>query len=177
MDINLVVDDKKVNNLLRQISTHSKNIAPLMKTISETVLSSVQKNFDVGGRYSLPGTIEGGEKKWEKSERAEQQKGQTLIDTRRLLGSISSRSSSKTAEVGTNVVYAAIHNFGGDIPAHIIRARNAKALSIPTKEGIVFRKSAKIPEISMPARPFMVVQQEDLKEIEKQSLLHLLKTI
>lgn len=38
--------------------------------------------------------------------------GKTLMDTRRLAGSIGSVASSKSVEVGTNVIYAARHNQG-----------------------------------------------------------------
>lgn len=63
---------------------------------------------------------------WEKSFRAKHEGGQTLSLSRRLRNSITYAATGSTATVGTNVVYAAIHQFGGTV-----RAKNAQFLSIP----------------------------------------------
>jgi phage virion morphogenesis protein len=63
---------------------------------------------------------------WQKSRRAEAEGGQTLSLTRRLRNSITSAWDRLTATVGTNVIYAAIHQFGG-----IIRAKKGPFLAIP----------------------------------------------
>lgn len=63
---------------------------------------------------------------WEKSFRAKHEGGQTLSLTRRLRNSITYTATASSATVGTNVAYAAIHQFGGTI-----RAKNAQFLSIP----------------------------------------------
>lgn len=52
---------------------------------------------------------------WPKSMRALAQGGQTLTKTARLRQSITRRTSAHAVEIGTNVVYAAIHQFGGEI--------------------------------------------------------------
>ena len=52
--------------------------------------------------------------------------GKPLIDTGRLLSSITYRISGNTVEVGTNVPYARIQQFGG-----VIKPKNAKKLAIP----------------------------------------------
>lgn len=49
---------------------------------------------------------------WTPSRRAARDGGQTLVDTARLRGSIAHRASADGVEVGTNVVYGAIHQFG-----------------------------------------------------------------
>ncbi len=43
---------------------------------------------------------------------AEERDGQTLQDTGRLMGSVSTDHDDRQAVVGTNVVYGAIHQFG-----------------------------------------------------------------
>lgn len=63
---------------------------------------------------------------WPKSYRAKTEGGQTLSLTRRLRNSITSAHSATQAVVGTNVIYAAIHQFGGTI-----RAKKGPFLSIP----------------------------------------------
>jgi phage virion morphogenesis protein len=54
----------------------------------------------------------GGEK-WEPSQRAESEGGQTLSDTGMLKGSIDTQVFPDHAVVGSNLVYAAIHQLGG----------------------------------------------------------------
>lgn len=63
---------------------------------------------------------------WPKSRRAIEEGGKTLSLTRRLRNSITTAHDRTTATVGTNVVYAAIHQFGG-----IIRAKKGPFLAIP----------------------------------------------
>jgi phage virion morphogenesis protein len=63
---------------------------------------------------------------WPASFRAKQDGGQTLSLTRRLRNSITFYATRDKVVVGTNVVYAAIHQFGG-----VIRAKNGPFLAIP----------------------------------------------
>jgi phage virion morphogenesis protein len=65
-------------------------------------------------------------KAWEKSFRAKHEGGQTLSLTRRLRNSITVDATNTQVAVGTNVVYAAIHQFGG-----VIRAKSGPFLAIP----------------------------------------------
>ena len=59
-------------------------------------------------------------------------------------------------KVGTNVSYAAIHEFGGRTPARVIRPRTKKALSWTGAGGEVFtRRSVNHPGSNIPARPYM----------------------
>lgn len=62
----------------------------------------------------------------------------------------------KTYPDGTSIAYvAAIQEFGADVPAHTVTAKG-RALAIPTKDGgTVYRKTANIPAMTIPARPFM----------------------
>jgi phage gpG-like protein len=53
--------------------------------------------------------------------------------------------------VGSDRLYAAIHQLGGKTAARTISAKNGKALKIP---GIGFRKSVKHPGSKIPARPY-----------------------
>ena len=92
--------------------------------------------------------------------------GQTLIKSGRLRDSIAETGPQLTArsvEVGTNVVYAAIHQFGGIIPPHIIRARRARALRIP---GIGFRRAVHHPGGTIPARPYLGLSDTDERVIQ-----------
>jgi phage gpG-like protein len=75
-------------------------------------------------------------------------KGQPLLDTGRLRASISSQVQGKEVVVGTNLIYAPIHQFGG-----VIVAKKAKYLAIPVggsaagekPTGWISKKSVYIP--------------------------------
>lgn len=75
--------------------------------------------------------------------------GQPLIDTGRLRASISSRVVGQEVEVGTNLIYAPIHQFGG-----LITAKNAPFLVFPyggsaagsAPSGYLRKKSVYIPQ-------------------------------
>ena len=90
---------------------------------------------------------------------------QILRDTGRLSASITSRAGNNTAEIGTNVVYAAIHQFGGDIN---MPARSQQSYFKQAKNGTIgrlfVRKAASnfaqwhtrgAHTITIPARPFL----------------------
>lgn len=76
--------------------------------------------------------------------------GQPLRNTRRLQLSISSRVVGDAAEVGTNVRYARVHQYGATIVP-----KTSSYLAFPvTGGGFAFLKEARIP-----ARPFMPMQR------------------
>ena len=54
--------------------------------------------------------------------------------------------------IGDNVAYAAIHEFGGTIPAHKILPKNKKALRFQIGERVIFAASVNMPERAMPER-------------------------
>lgn len=95
---------------------------------------------------------------WIPSKRAQKQGGQTLTDTGTLRRSINYQVKSDTqVEIGTNVPYGAIHQYGFkgsiNIPAH------------SRKGGISV--SAHTRNLNMPARPFIGFGDKAIKEIEK----------
>ena len=112
--------------------------------------------------------------------------GTTLVESSRLLNSIYYQIQGDTIIIGTNIKYAAIHQFGG-----IITPSKAKFLAIPlTKrakvisprdfsdtfvaKGVIFRKddNGKITplyalkkQVKIPARPFLFLDDNDKKDI------------
>jgi len=122
------------------------DLTDLYSEIGEILLRSIGKNFRQGGRYDV-GTGDGediefigGATRWIQSLRAKEQSGDTLSDTGRLATSITKQVSSDGVTIGTNVVYARIHNYGGT--------------------------TGKEYKTTLPPRPFLVVQEEDYEEIE-----------
>ena len=106
------------------------------------LLRSIAKTFKAGGRPV----------RWKPSARAKMTGGKTLLKTARLLRSITMDVSGKTLTVGTNVKYARILHEGGDITPKTAKALKA---NIP---GVGWRTMKKV---TIPARPFLVIQDAD----------------
>lgn len=146
--IDIRVDDREVLRHLDRLAAKAADLSPVMREISFDMLDAVHRNFEDGGRPNP----------WKRSQRAARDGGRTLQDTNRLYRSIAPRSDANSAAVGTNVVYAKYLQFG--TRAHTVVPRRAKALRIP---GVGFRKKADIP--AMPARPFLVLTDDDTRKI------------
>lgn len=131
--VSIEIDTRPVLAMLNRVAARIGNLTPVMRTIGEIVLKQTDSAFEAG--KSPAG------RSWKKSRRAETKGGQTLIDTARLRNSMTMKASASQVEVGTNVEYAAIHQFGG-----VIRPKRKKALAF----GGIVRSS-----VTMPARPFL----------------------
>ncbi|RJR20562.1 MAG: hypothetical protein C4582_08985 [Desulfobacteraceae bacterium] len=97
----VTVHEEDVLRQLGIVARRMENLRPAMSEIGEIIRTSVERNFMVSGRP-----------RWKPSVRAKLQGGQTLSDTGRLRNSITVRASERSVSVGTNVVYAAVHQFG-----------------------------------------------------------------
>ncbi|MBI5634867.1 MAG: phage virion morphogenesis protein [Nitrospirae bacterium] len=152
--IEVKVDDKEVREMLSQLKERTGNLKPAMSIIGQIVRSSIIKNFEAEGRPQ----------KWQPLSMAtlylriggassKKKRGGTKVgairklashkvlqDTARLKNSINSNAFSDRVEIGTNVIYGAIHQFGG-------AAGRGKKVTIP-------------------ARPFLMVQDEDWPTIK-----------
>jgi phage virion morphogenesis protein len=96
----------------------SGDMSPAMRDMARVLKTGALLRFRTG--KAPDGT------KWKDSRRVAQGGGQTLSLTRRLRNSITTSFDRTSATVGTNAVYAAIHQFGG-----VIRAKKGPFLSIP----------------------------------------------
>ena len=90
-------------------------------------------------------------------------RGQTLTATGRLRASITRIVGEDVLRVGTNVVYAAIHQFGGKTPPRTIRPRDRKALAWPGAAHPV--RAVRHPGSKIPARPFLGISPGDERAI------------
>lgn len=155
--IEIKVDDAEIRDLLEQLGRRAENLLPAMKRGAEHMLFSVQENFSQGGRPT----------RWLPSARAIRQGGQTLVDTRRLESSLTYRADQDSFRVGTNVVYARPHQFGVnrmvEIPTHkrLVKKAFGKTLKFPVWATI--ERYAR--HMNLPARPFLLVQDEDRDEL------------
>ncbi|KJR41900.1 phage virion morphogenesis protein [Candidatus Magnetoovum chiemensis] len=160
--IEITIEDAGVKEMLEAISRRVSDLKPAMEIIGAVVRRSVQNNFRAGGRP----------KSWKPSLRAKRTGKRTLIDTQRLFNSITYRAAKSQVEIGANVKYAAAHQFGSNESA-LVRQHSRKVKSRDIKEG--GRKTlsgigivkAHLRKMNIPARPFLLVQEEDWEEITK----------
>jgi len=152
---------KQVEQWLRRIAQRMGTPEPGLRIMGEIVRTSVIRNFETGGRP----------KKWKglkPSTLSRKRGGRVLVGqgfAGGLMGSIHARVARDRVFVGTNKVYAAVHQFG---------ARKGQFGTITTKVGAHTRRGRtvrahtrqmKVPWGDIPARPFLMVQDEDWREM------------
>ena len=111
-----------------------------MRRIAQTLTASAKERF-------VDETDPEGNK-WKKGVK---NGGQTLTLSGLLRRSITNTNDDKTAVIGTNRIYAGIHQFGG-----VITAKKSKYLRFKINGREVFAKS-----VVIPARPFLGVSETD----------------
>lgn len=146
--VTIKVESESLVAGIKEARRRGRDLSPAFRDIGEHMLASVRQNFEDQGRpvrwpLIKPETLiarAGGKKKAHTKKgklTARAQKivsgAKILIDSARLMNSITYRAGQEAVEIGTNVIYAATHQFG----------RN-KGRGAP-----------------IPARPFLVVQPED----------------
>lgn len=151
-----VIDSRPVDALLAQLRDSLRDTSPAFREIGEELVAISMEAFR---RQADPATG----REWAPSRRAEEQHGQTLIDTGRLRASVVARAGHLEAAVGSNVIYAAIHQTGGRTAPHVIRPRHKRALWWPGAGRP--RAHVNHPGSRLPARPYLGVGAGDWGEI------------
>ena len=157
MQIDVEIKDKEIKRLFTRLKSNVKDLRPAFREIGEVVRSSVIRNFQEGGRsdkwtptkirsiyqaytgtktksgatrkvYTIRGRLTKGFNRYSSGRK-------TLFDTARLQNSVTVQAQADRVVVGTNVIYARIHQLGG------MAGRNKK--------------------VKIPARPYLLVQEED----------------
>jgi phage virion morphogenesis protein len=98
---------------------------------------------------------------WPKSYRASAFGGKTLRDSGRLYQSFTHNPSKTGVAVGTNVLYAAIHQFGGTITAKTPKGLNWQYRTAGGNKPKWARKQS----VTLPSRPFLGLDEDDEREI------------
>lgn len=98
--VSITINDKSLRRSLRALDLAATDLSPRCAKSPEPCWRKHSLTFLMRG-------VRGGS-----SLAAEERDGQTLQDTGRLMGSVSTDHDDRQAVVGTNVVYGAIHQFG-----------------------------------------------------------------
>ena len=141
--------DRAVVAALRDLAAAIEHPKPILANIGRSLRTSTLERFrterDPAGRAWIPSI-----------RRREGSPRPTLTLSSRLRDSISTTATDREVRIGTNVRYAAIHQFGGTISP-----RGAKALVFALPSGRwVAAKS-----VTIPRREFLGVSAEDRQEI------------
>jgi len=142
-------DFARLNRLILTVERMSRPAwrTGLARNVAEAALEQIATSFEQErDPYDRP---------WQKSLRADLEGGQTLSDTGRLRRSFTYQANDRGFVVGTNVRYAAIHQYGGTI-----RPKRAKYLRFRLAGGSSKRKSGRggwvqTKQVSLPPRPFV----------------------
>lgn len=157
--------------ILSMVRERLTNLRPIMLEISQDMINAVYKNFEEEGRPKwvplAKSTIKQRSKKGYWPGRILQRRGAGGG----LKGSIFAKYSDNSAVVGTNLGYAAIHQFGGGIDIMpqsetFIRKRNKKGrFKKGTTSGQGFTKKAYT--VIIPARPFLYLSENEIESIKE----------
>ncbi len=146
--IEIVVDDRKILRELERLAKATGNLRPALKNIGDYLQRSTWERFDAqkdpsGKPWAPLHPVTLARKKGKK----------ILVESSRLRDSVVYRADDDEVRVGTNVAYAAIHQFGGKI-----KPRGGRALFFPGA-------SHPVSSVTIPARPFLGISDEDRSEI------------
>jgi len=154
--------DAEVQSMLKAVMASGRDAGPVFRTLAQRLRADTLQNFRSGGVFPQA---------WPKSQRVIKHGGQTLVDHAILRNSIHGASGPDFAKVGTDVKYAAIHQFGGDINIPARTQTNAfstggrfmsrkKAGSSKAKSIKVWTGKIGAHTIHIPARPFLPVDAQ-----------------
>ncbi|MFC0686402.1 phage virion morphogenesis protein [Novosphingobium clariflavum] len=125
------------------------DLTPLMETFGGILETQTSERFEAE-------TAPDGSR-WKPSLRARQDGGKTLTDRTTLRGSIHSIPSRLSVEIGTNLVYAGVHQGGAKI-----RAKTSAGLRFQLPGGLGWRR---VMEVEIPARPFLGLSTDNGEEL------------
>ena len=108
--IEIRLDNKKVEEALLELAQKTSNLRPLMKNIAGIMADSTEENFKEEGR---PKWKDLSEKTKTARKKTGHYPGQILQVSGQLALSVTTQYDDTSAIIGSNKVYAAIHQLGG----------------------------------------------------------------
>lgn len=150
------LDDQLVGGQLSRLLAASSDLTPLMQDIGNLLEASAKMRIrDIN--TAPDGTA------WAPSQRASEDGGKTLYQSGALEVSITNEAGPDQVEIGTNLVYASIHQTGGTIVP-----KNGEALMFALPGG----GFATVASVTIPARPYLGVSDADEENIQDATMHH-----
>lgn len=134
--IEIKIYNKKVEKALLEIAQKTSNLRPLMKNIAGIMADSTEENFKEEGR---PKWKDLSEKTKTARKKSGHYPGQILQVSGQLALSVTTQYDDTSVVIGSNKVYAAIHQLGG--------------------------QAGKNKKTTIPARPYLKLTDDDFDEI------------
>ena len=134
--IEIKLDNKEVESRLLDWVKRSENLRPLMKNIAGIMADSTEENFKEEGR---PKWKDLSEKTKTARKKTGHYPGQILQVSGQLALSVTTQYDDSSAVIGSNKVYATIHQLGG--------------------------QAGKNKKITIPARPYLSLTDDDFEDI------------
>ena len=162
ISIKYSIDDMQAKTAIKQLTERLSKPQQALKECGLVGLQSIAKTFEAGGRPV----------KWKRSARAKRTGGKTLIDTARLMRSVAMDVVDNILTIGSNVIYARIQHLGGRISKNATIKKHwrimRKAFGKPiTGRRVLVRTHQRQMNTIMPARPFLVIQDEDWRVFKR----------
>lgn len=151
--VRIRVEADTISPALARLRALAGDLTPVMDEIGDQLVANVLERFRRG--------VGPDGQAWPRSGRAEEEGGQTLVDAGRLRDSIVSEAGPSSVTVGTNVLYARIHQLGGTI-----RPKTADRLRFRLAGG----QFVAVHSVTLPARPYLGIGAEDRTDIESIAL-------
>lgn len=138
--LNYTIDTSGAEEKLKRLKKRLNSIP--WRQVGEIAKQSMQKNFDVGGRYSRAGSIKGGSRKWKA--RKKKAAWKILRKSGKLQRSFYVRESVDSVVIGSRgVSYNRAHNLGypgRNLPARtflVVQAQDKKVMSKLIKDHLI----------------------------------------
>jgi len=136
----ITINDSGARDLFKRLARRVSNMTPVFAEIGEIITESVQRNFEE--KVSPEG------EKWAPLAAATKARkrhpGEILVELGTLFSSIHPEAHRDHVSIGTNIIYAAVHQFGIGRYAHLKTRRVMPAI---------------------PARPYLGIRDDDWPEI------------
>lgn len=133
-NVKIDISNQAVTAAFNKLLQLGQNPAPALEGIGRSMLTNVQLGFRTstspyGGKWDAPG----------------HRSGKPLVDKGHLQNSVSYRLVGHAVEIGTNLRYAAIHQFGG-----VIKPKNKQRLFFMLGDRKIFAR-----QVTIKPRPFL----------------------
>lgn len=156
VQLSATLDDFGIAEDFDSLAASAEDMTDLMGLIGSQLINGARER--IGQTNVGPDGVA-----WPKSLRAKEVGGLTLHDSGRLLASIDSEAAADHVTTGSNLIYAGVHQEGA-----VIRPVNGKALAFTLANG----DRAVVGSVTIPARPYLGISDEDRMSIEDVALVH-----
>lgn len=170
IDVNC--NDKEIFEALEALSKRAKNLKPVMREISHSMLNAVEENFETEGK-SGSGKWEGWSKSWAQKRKDMGKDGKILTLNADLRNSLTRQATADKALVGTNKEYAAIHNFGGPVKKRVKKGQGKGAngtFDMLQREFMLWTKSL---EVDIESTIWYKLKVQEYKDADEAKLRYL----